>query len=154
MFFAASAAATLRPSAPKAAASGACTTDVPTSAPASDVGDSENGGGRRGRGQAHRLSRGHRGDERPPEGRPRERRGAGHEELLRCSDYRAAATTKWSTLLREKSITCSEEFRLADTLGEPVVIRSWVIDKLPNDSFSIDNGIMIFKQDSSRKGNP
>ncbi len=30
-------------------------------------------------------------------------------------------------------------------LGEPVRIRDWVIDGLPNDSFSIDNGIIVSK---------
>ena len=30
-------------------------------------------------------------------------------------------------------------------LGEPVKIRDWTIDGLPNDSFSIDNGIMMSK---------
>ena len=29
------------------------------------------------------------------------------------------------------------------TLGEPVVIRSWVIDGLPVDTFSIENGIIV-----------
>ena len=31
------------------------------------------------------------------------------------------------------------------SLGKPVEIRSWVIDRLPNDSFSIENGIMLFR---------
>ena len=30
-------------------------------------------------------------------------------------------------------------------LGEPVKIRDWTIDGLPNDSFSIDNGIIVSK---------
>jgi dynein heavy chain, axonemal len=34
---------------------------------------------------------------------------------------------------------------LAATLGEPVQIRAWTIAKLPNDSFSIDNAIMLYK---------
>ncbi len=40
---------------------------------------------------------------------------------------------------------CSEGFALAATLGEPVQIRAWTIAKLPNDSFSIDNAIMLYK---------
>jgi dynein heavy chain, axonemal len=39
----------------------------------------------------------------------------------------------------------SENFALAATLGEPVQIRAWTIAKLPNDSFSIDNAIMLYK---------
>jgi dynein heavy chain len=30
-------------------------------------------------------------------------------------------------------------------LGEPVAIRSWLLDGLPNDSLSIDNAIIISK---------
>jgi hypothetical protein len=30
-------------------------------------------------------------------------------------------------------------------LGEPVTIRSWLLDGLPNDSLSIDNAIIISK---------
>lgn len=42
-------------------------------------------------------------------------------------------------------IPCSETFKMVDVLGEPVTIRDWTIDGLPNDSFSIDNGIIIDK---------
>jgi dynein heavy chain, axonemal len=61
------------------------------------------------------------------------------------SAYRETAIRQWSELLKAKHIPCSAEFSLTTTLGEPVKIRSWVIAKLPNDSFSIDNGIMLFK---------
>ncbi len=40
-------------------------------------------------------------------------------------------------------VPCSEEFSLGATLGDQVKIREWNIAGLPNDSFSIDNGIMI-----------
>ena len=35
--------------------------------------------------------------------------------------------------------------RLATVLGEPVKIRDWIISGLPNDSFSIDNAIIVSK---------
>ena len=35
------------------------------------------------------------------------------------------------------------EYNLQEIIGEPVKIRQWVIDKLPNDSLSIDNAIML-----------
>jgi dynein heavy chain len=35
-------------------------------------------------------------------------------------------------------------FKLASILGEAVRIRSWTLARLPNDSFSIDNAIMLF----------
>jgi len=61
--------------------------------------------------------------------------------------YRAEAIESWGGLLRGKDITCAENFRLGDTLGDPVTIRQWIINKLPNDSFSIDNAIMLEKSD-------
>jgi dynein heavy chain, axonemal len=59
--------------------------------------------------------------------------------------YRKSAIEKWSSLLRSKGITCAEDFSLSATLGDPVAIRDWTIKKLPSDSFSIDNAIMMFK---------
>jgi dynein heavy chain len=59
--------------------------------------------------------------------------------------YRADALAGWSKLLLSKDINCTANFRLTDTLGEPVKIADWTINKLPNDAFSVDNGIMLFK---------
>lgn len=61
------------------------------------------------------------------------------------SAFREQAIFQWSRLLEAKKIPCSENFRLETTLGDAVTIRGWVIDKLPNDSFSIDNAIMLFE---------
>jgi len=61
------------------------------------------------------------------------------------SSYRNDSIVQWSTLLRQKGITCSDGFSLNTTLGSPVEVRSWIIDRLPNDSFSIENGIMLNK---------
>ncbi|GFR44543.1 hypothetical protein Agub_g5814 [Astrephomene gubernaculifera] len=59
--------------------------------------------------------------------------------------YREKATSSWVALCRERHIPCSEHFKLVTVLGEPVKIRDWTIDGLPNDSFSIDNGIIVSK---------
>ncbi|CAM9113767.1 unnamed protein product, partial [Choristocarpus tenellus] len=59
--------------------------------------------------------------------------------------YRDLAILEWSKLLSEKNIPCNKAFTLGVTLGDAVKIRAWVINKLPNDSFSIDNGIMLFE---------
>ena len=40
-------------------------------------------------------------------------------------------------------IPCSSDFSLTKTLGEPIKIRAWNIAGLPNDSFSIDNGVIV-----------
>lgn len=61
------------------------------------------------------------------------------------SSFREQAVLQWARLLGAKNIPCSENFRLETTLGDAVKIRGWVIDKLPNDSFSIDNAIMLFE---------
>ena len=46
-------------------------------------------------------------------------------------------------MCKESGIPSSPKFSLQDVLGDPVAIRKWGIAGLPNDSFSIDNGIMI-----------
>lgn len=61
------------------------------------------------------------------------------------SSFREQAVSQWARLLGAKNIPCSDNFRLETTLGDAVKIRGWVIDKLPNDSFSIDNAIMLFE---------
>ena len=59
--------------------------------------------------------------------------------------YRDDAVQQWSKMLIDKGIPCSEGFTLQETLGNAVTIRQWIIDKLPNDSFSIENAIMLSK---------
>ncbi|KAL3667786.1 hypothetical protein V7S43_007337 [Phytophthora oleae] len=59
------------------------------------------------------------------------------------STYRERAVAQWCTELTKQAITCSKTFTLTETLGEAVQIRAWTIAKLPNDSFSIDNAIML-----------
>ncbi|CAM9175434.1 unnamed protein product [Chrysoparadoxa australica] len=61
------------------------------------------------------------------------------------SGYREKALAQWSQRLDGKGIPSSEAFSVSSTLGEAVKIRSWVIAKLPNDSYSIDNAIMLFE---------
>lgn len=59
--------------------------------------------------------------------------------------FRESQLNKWSSDLKGSGILVSPEFSLLTTLGDPVKIREWTIDGLPNDSFSIDNGIMVCK---------
>ena len=49
----------------------------------------------------------------------------------------------WMKLGKACGVPCSNEFSLSAILGDQVKIREWNIAGLPNDSFSIDNGIMI-----------
>jgi len=58
-------------------------------------------------------------------------------------DFRERTVTNWGSLSKEKQIPGSETFSLATCLGEPVKIRNWTICGLPNDAFSIENGIIV-----------
>ncbi|KAK3272243.1 hypothetical protein CYMTET_19451 [Cymbomonas tetramitiformis] len=49
----------------------------------------------------------------------------------------------WVDLCKRYAIPSSQTFSLNFTLGDQVKIREWVISGLPNDSFSIDNAIMV-----------
>lgn len=59
-------------------------------------------------------------------------------------DYRIESQEQWHVLCQEKNIPCSEDFTLSNTLGNQVSIRAWQIAGLPVDSFSTDNGIIVF----------
>lgn len=63
-------------------------------------------------------------------------------------NFRQQCVQEWHVLCRKKNIPCSDVFSLNGTLGEPVKIRAWQIAGLPVDSFSVDNGIMVY---SSRR---
>ncbi|XP_044576956.1 dynein axonemal heavy chain 7 [Cotesia glomerata] len=57
--------------------------------------------------------------------------------------YRNKQIKSWVAKCKSLNIVCTEDFSLKDVLGDPVQIRSWSIAELPNDSFSIENGIII-----------
>lgn len=59
--------------------------------------------------------------------------------------YRDIAIKDWTEKCSEMGVTFSDDFSLSSVLGQPIDIRRWVIDGLPNDSFSIDNAIIISK---------
>lgn len=49
--------------------------------------------------------------------------------------------------LKELDIPFSDNYSLSTTLENPIVIRDWVICGLPNDSISIDNGVIVTRAD-------
>jgi len=57
--------------------------------------------------------------------------------------FRDGISQKWVAACKSAGIPSSAKFSLVACLGDPVSIREWGIAGLPNDSFSIDNGIMI-----------
>lgn len=52
-------------------------------------------------------------------------------------------TVKWVETCKKYGIPSPPSFSLRDALGDPIKIRAWGLAGLPNDSFSIDNGIMV-----------
>ena len=46
-------------------------------------------------------------------------------------------------MLQDQGIACSASYSLTDVLGDPVTIRQWLINGLPNDTLSIENGIIV-----------
>lgn len=57
--------------------------------------------------------------------------------------YREECINDWAQICKSKGIPCSADIKLANILGDPVKVRSWILAGLPNDTLSIDNGIMI-----------
>jgi dynein heavy chain, axonemal len=56
---------------------------------------------------------------------------------------RDSALSSWTEDLKGRDVKVSPQFSLVATLGDAVKIREWTIHGLPNDAFSIDNGIMV-----------
>uniref|UniRef100_A0A8C3K8B9 Dynein axonemal heavy chain 1 n=1 Tax=Calidris pygmaea TaxID=425635 RepID=A0A8C3K8B9_9CHAR len=56
--------------------------------------------------------------------------------------YRVALCNEWLRELSENNIPHTEEPNLISTLGDPVEIRSWQIAGLPNDTLSVENGVI------------
>ena len=50
----------------------------------------------------------------------------------------------WVKLCKIKRIPCSNSPSLRTTLGDEVLIRDWNIQGLPTDTFSVENGIVVF----------
>ena len=59
--------------------------------------------------------------------------------------YRQAAIERWSGKCGELAVPFTAGFSLAGVLGDAVQTRRWVIEGLPNDTFSIDNALIISK---------
>lgn len=61
--------------------------------------------------------------------------------------YREVMVKETLQKMRELEIPFSDNYQLSTTLENPIVIRDWVICGLPNDSISIDNGVIVTKAD-------
>lgn len=58
------------------------------------------------------------------------------------SIYREAMEKAWLVRIGELDIPLPPAYSLADTLETPISIRDWNLQGLPNDPFSVDNGII------------
>ncbi|KAL0205536.1 hypothetical protein P9112_000843 [Eukaryota sp. TZLM1-RC] len=56
--------------------------------------------------------------------------------------FRDRIMQSWIELLSELEVAMTENFSLSNCIGDPVLIRSWNINKLPPNKFSVDNGII------------
>ena len=52
---------------------------------------------------------------------------------------------KWLNELKDMEIPASETYSLVKTLGDPVVIRDWMLNGLPSDTVSQDSAIYTVK---------
>lgn len=59
--------------------------------------------------------------------------------------YREPILQGWMEKFAELGIPYKEGYSLAETLEEPLVIRSWIMEGLSNDALSIDNGVIATK---------
>ena len=59
--------------------------------------------------------------------------------------YRVDMTHSWTTLITEREVPISEGFSVVKTLGNPLVLRDWIMNGLPSDSVSQDNSIYCKK---------
>ena len=58
------------------------------------------------------------------------------------ANFRNSLLKDWMQDLVAKNVPFSNDFTVEKQLGEPVVIRDWLIKGLPADSLSVSNGII------------
>eukprot|EP00924_Labyrinthula_sp_SR-Ha-C_P016869 maker-scaffold_6-snap-gene-17.26-mRNA-1 protein AED:0.02 eAED:0.02 QI:0/0/0/1/0.75/0.6/5/0/4681 len=58
------------------------------------------------------------------------------------SVYRENFKISWETGLKEENLSFSPSFSFKDFLSDPTIVREWNMAGLPNDSFSVENGVM------------
>ncbi|OMJ85003.1 hypothetical protein SteCoe_13780 [Stentor coeruleus] len=57
--------------------------------------------------------------------------------------YRYGCIENWAQLIKANNIPSSHDYSLQKVLGDQIKIREWTLAHLPNDSFSIDNAIIM-----------
>ncbi|CDW77756.1 dynein heavy chain axonemal [Stylonychia lemnae] len=59
--------------------------------------------------------------------------------------YRNKLIKKWKKLLQEQGLPVSESFNFNDLFGDPMKIRDWQMNGLPQDHLSVNNAIIMEK---------
>lgn len=59
--------------------------------------------------------------------------------------FREKLLDDWMLICLEKEIPSQINFKLSKILGDPIKIRTWNIEGLPSDDFSIENAIIMEK---------
>jgi len=59
------------------------------------------------------------------------------------SSYRLNALKDWMDFVKQVKIAISDGFSLESCLGEPITVKKWVMNGLPSDGFSRENGMII-----------
>ena len=57
--------------------------------------------------------------------------------------YREEVVQTWQLECRGHGLPCTADYDVKNTLGDPITIRSWNINGLPTDHFSVQNGVMV-----------
>jgi dynein heavy chain len=57
--------------------------------------------------------------------------------------YRTDCIKNWIEMMKSFHIKSNDDISLNAILGNQVKIRQWLIEKLPQDQFSIDNAIIL-----------
>lgn len=58
--------------------------------------------------------------------------------------YRSQILKEWLDRIEKENILVSNEYSLAECLGEAIQIKNWVMNGLPSDSFSTENGMIVY----------
>ena len=61
------------------------------------------------------------------------------------AQYRADLEEEWRENILRLGILHTEHVSMRHVLGDDVTIRQWSIAGLPNDSLSVENGVILFK---------